>query len=106
MGDMPFPPGLRNLTTKVLWLELLYWIPFLEKQEQSIIAPMVMFLKAKHQKMISKNHLMPFNKKRCRLHALAGIASSCVLLVFLLGATEINIGANNLNIHNILVMFL
>ncbi len=29
------------------------------------------------------------------MHALAGIASSCALLVFLLGATEINIGANN-----------
>ncbi|MBU1566236.1 MAG: DUF2807 domain-containing protein, partial [Proteobacteria bacterium] len=79
-----------------LWLELLSWIPSLEKQEQSITAPMVMFPKVRHQKMISKNHLMPFNKKRVsRLYALAGILTLCVLLVFLLGATEINIGTNN-----------
>jgi Putative auto-transporter adhesin, head GIN domain len=73
----------------------LYWTPFPEKQEQSIIAPMVMFQKAKHQKMISKSHLMLFNKKRYRLHTLAGVAFSSVLLVFLMGATEINIGDNN-----------
>ncbi len=39
------------------------------------------------------------------MHTLAGIASSSVLLVFLLGATEINIGVNVLNIHNNPIMF-
>ncbi len=55
-----------------------------------------MFQKAKQKKMISKNPLIRLNKKRCsRLHAVAVIATSCLLMVFLLGATEINIGTNN-----------
>ncbi|MFH0785042.1 MAG: DUF2807 domain-containing protein [Pseudomonadota bacterium] len=46
--------------------------------------------------MISKKHLMLFSKKRTiQLFDLVGIASTCMILIFLMGATEINIGENN-----------
>jgi hypothetical protein len=93
---MPSLLGLRKLTARVVWWARLSWIRCLAKLELYIFAPMVMFQKVKQKKMISKNHLMQLNKKRCfRLPAVAGIATSCLLLVFLLGATEINIGVNN-----------
>ncbi len=46
--------------------------------------------------MISKNLSMLFSKKRAiQLCDMVGVASACMMLVFLMGATEINIGENN-----------
>jgi Putative auto-transporter adhesin, head GIN domain len=46
--------------------------------------------------MTSKNHLVQFSKgKVFPLKKIAGITSACLVLLFLLGATEINIGVNN-----------
>lgn len=45
--------------------------------------------------MISKNHLLLFSKEGKQLRTWLGGASVCLMLVFLMGATEINIGENN-----------
>lgn len=46
--------------------------------------------------MTSKNHLLQFSERRVLpLKRIAGITSATLVLLFLLGATEINIGVNN-----------